>query len=568
MSRFDDRPLHSHNVTKGASRAPHRAFLRSMGLGDKEINQPFVGIASTWNEATPCNMTLDRQAQAVKVGVKANGGTPREFVAIAVSDGIGMGHEGMKASLISREVIVDSVELMVRAHCYDALVGLAGCDKSLPGMMMAMARLNVPSVFLYGGTIMPGKYKGKDVTIQDVYEAVGSHAAGKMTDAELYEMETGACPGLGSCGGQFTANTMACVSEAIGIALPGSSSFPAEDVNRDQFAAKSGEAVMNLLDKNIRPRDIMTFEAFENAMAIVAATGGSTNASLHLPALANECGFKFTLEDVDRISRRTPTIADLKPGGRYTAFDVHNVGGVQVMLKILLDAGLLHGDCMTVTGKTLRENLENVKLQPNQDVIVPVDKALSPTGGMVVLRGNLATEGCVIKVAGVTKLQHRGPAKVYECEDSAFEAIDTLQIVKGDVVVIRYEGPKGGPGMREMLAPTAALVGQGLGYDCAMVTDGRFSGATRGLMIGHVGPEAMDGGLIALVENGDIIDIDAEAGTINLEVDEAEIARRRQNWKPIEPRYKGGALAKFAKLTSAACDGAITSEGGHDEIKV
>lgn len=568
MGKFDDRPLFSHHVTKGASRAPHRAFLRSMGLGDKEINQPFVGVASTWNEATPCNMTLDRQAKAVKEGVKGNGGTPREFVAIAVSDGIGMGHEGMKASLISREVIADSVELMVRAHCYDALVGLAGCDKSLPGMMMAMARLNIPSVFLYGGTIMPGKYHGKDVTVQDVYEAVGAHAAGKMTDEELYAMETGACPGAGSCGGQFTANTMACVSEAIGIALPGSSSFPAEDLNRDAFAARSGEIVLDLLEKNIRPRDIMTFEAFENAMAIVAATGGSTNASLHLPALANECGIKFTLDDVDRISRRTPTIADLKPGGRYTAFDVHQVGGIQVLMKILLDAGLLHGDCLTVTGKTMRENLENVQVPTDQDVIVPLDKALSPTGGLVVLRGNLAPDGAVIKVAGVTKLQHRGPARVYDCEDTAFEAIDTLKIVKGDVVVIRYEGPKGGPGMREMLAPTAALVGQGLGYECAMVTDGRFSGATRGLMIGHVGPEAMEGGPIALVQDGDMISIDAEAGTITLEVDDAELARRRESWQPIKPRYIGGALAKFAQLAHPASEGAVTSIGGQDEIKI
>jgi dihydroxy-acid dehydratase len=568
MGKFDDRPLHSHHVTKGPSRAPHRAFLRSMGLGDKEINQPFVGVASTWNEATPCNMTLDRQAKAVKDGVHNHGGTAREFVAIAVSDGIGMGHEGMKASLVSREVIADSVELMVRAHCYDALVGLAGCDKSLPGMMMAMARLNVPSVFLYGGTIMPGKYKDKDVTVQDVYEAVGAHAAGKMTDQELYEMETGACPGAGSCGGQFTANTMACVSEAIGIALPGSSSFPAEDIARDAFAAESGAVVMELLERNIRPRDIMTFEAFENAMAIVAATGGSTNASLHLPALANECGIKFTLDDVDRISRRTPTIADLKPGGRYTAFDVHQVGGIQVLMKILLDAGLLHGDCLTVTGKTMRENLADVKVPTDQDVILPLDKALSPTGGLVVMRGNLAPDGCVIKVAGVTKLQHRGPARVFNCEDDAFEAIDTLKIKKGDVVVIRYEGPKGGPGMREMLAPTAALVGQGLGYECAMVTDGRFSGATRGLMIGHVGPEAMEGGMIAFVEDGDIINIDAEAGTIDLEVDDAIIEQRRANWQPIKPRYTGGALAKFAQLVHPASEGAITSIGGQDEIKI
>jgi len=564
--KWDTWPLHSHNVTKGSARAPHRAFLRSMGLGDKEINQPFVGIASTWNEATPCNITLDRQAKAVRVGVERSGGTPREFVAIAVSDGIGMGHEGMKASLISREVIADSVELMVRAHCYDGLVGLAGCDKSLPGMMMAMARLNVPSVFLYGGTIMPGKFRGKDVTIQDVYEAVGAHAAGKITDEELLEMECGACPGAGSCGGQFTANTMACVSEAIGIALPGSASWPAEDLQRDEYAARCGDAVLNLLEKNIRPRDIMTFEAFENAMAVVAATGGSTNAALHLPALANECGIKFTLDDIERVSRRTPTIADLKPGGRYTAYDVHTVGGVPVILKQLLDAGLIHGDAMTVTGKTMRENLEGVTLKGDQDVIVSIDKAISPTGGLAVLRGNLSPDGCVIKVAGVSKLQHSGPAKCFNCEDDAFMAIERLEIKKGDVVIIRYEGPKGGPGMREMLAPTAALVGQGLGYECAMVTDGRFSGATRGLMIGHVTPEAMDGGPIALVQDGDIISIDADAGTINLQIERDELERRRQQWKPIEPRYRSGALAKFALLASPATEGAITSPGGHNPI--
>lgn len=567
MSKFDGRHLHSHNVTKGPTRAPHRAFLRSMGLGDKEINQPFVGIASTWNEATPCNLTLNRQAQSIKRGVIEAGGTPREFVAIAVSDGIGMGHEGMKASLVSRDVITDSVELMVRAHCYDALVGLAGCDKSLPGMMMSMARLNVPSIFLYGGTIMPGKFRGKDVTVQDVYEAVGAHAAGKITDEELYEMECGACPGAGSCGGQFTANTMACVSEAIGLALPGSASYPAEDLSRDEYAAECGRAVMRLLDLNIRPRDILTFEAFENAMAAVAATGGSTNAALHLPALANECGVKFTLDDVDRISRRTPTIASLKPGGEFTAYDMHLAGGISPLLKLLLDAGLLNGDCLTVTGKTIRENIENAELKKDQKVIVPISEALSPTGGLVVLRGNLAEDGAVIKVAGVKKLQHRGPAKVYNCEDDAFKAIDNLEIVKGDVVVIRYEGPKGGPGMREMLAPTAALVGQGLGYECAMITDGRFSGATRGLMIGHVCPEAQEGGLIGLVENGDIISIDAEKGSITLEVDDAVLAERRKSWKPIEPRYTSGVLAKYAKLVSPAYTGAITCEGGNNPIE-
>lgn len=567
MSTSDEKRLHSHNVTKGPSRAPHRAFLRSMGLGDKEINQPFVGIASTWNEATPCNLTLNRQAQSIKRGVVEAGGTPREFVAIAVSDGIGMGHEGMKASLVSRDIITDSVELMVRAHCYDALVGLAGCDKSLPGMMMSMARLNVPSIFLYGGTIMPGKFRGKDVTVQDVYEAVGAHAAGKITDEELYEMECGACPGAGSCGGQFTANTMACVSEAIGLALPGSASYPAEDLNRDEYAAECGRAVMRLLEQNIRPRDILTFEAFENAMAAVAATGGSTNAALHLPALANECGVRFTLEDVDRISRRTPTIASLKPGGEFTAYDMHMVGGISPLLKLLLDAGLLNGDCMTVTGKTVRENLEGVELKKDQKVIVPISEAFSPTGGLVVLKGNLAPEGSVIKVAGVSKLQHRGPAKVYNCEDDAFKAIENLEIVKGDVVVIRYEGPKGGPGMREMLAPTAALVGQGLGYECAMITDGRFSGATRGLMIGHVCPEAQEGGVIGLVENGDIISIDAEKGSITLEVEEDVLTERRKNWKPIEARYRSGVLAKYAKLVSPAYTGAITSEGSYNPIE-
>jgi dihydroxy-acid dehydratase len=563
---LSERKLHSHNVTKGPARAPHRSFLRAMGLTDKDINQPFVGIASTWNEATPCNLTLNRQAQAVKEGVRRANATPREFVAIAVSDGIGMGHEGMKASLISREVIADSVELMVRAHCYDALVGLAGCDKSLPGMMMAMARLNVPSVFLYGGTIMPGKFRGKDVTVQDVYEGVGAHAAGRMSDEDLLELEMSACPGAGSCGGQFTANTMACVSEAIGIALPGSASWPAEDLRRDEWAARCGEAVVELLKANIRPRDIFTFKAFENAAAIVAATGGSTNAALHLPALANECGLKFTLDDIERVSRRTPTIADLKPGGRYTAYDVHQIGGVPVILKLLLDAGLIHGDCITVTGKTMAENLKDVVIPTDQDVVVPIEKALSPTGGLVILRGNLAPDGAVIKVAGVKKLQHSGPAKVFDCEDDAFHAIESQQIVKGDVVVIRYEGPKGGPGMREMLSPTAALVGQGLGYDCVMVTDGRFSGATRGLMVGHVGPEAMDGGPIALLRNGDIINLDAEKGTITVDLSDEELARRKATWKPIEPRYRSGALAKFAQLARPASQGAVTTDGGHDPI--
>jgi dihydroxy-acid dehydratase len=538
-----------------------------MGLTDEDIYRPLVGVASSWNEATPCNISLDRQAKVAKEGVSNAGGTPREFVTISVSDGIGMGHEGMKASLASREVIADSVELMVRAHCYDGVVALAGCDKSLPGMLMALARLNLPSIFLYGGTIKPGKFQGRDITVMDVYEAVGSHAVGKMSDAELHEIECSACPGAGSCGGQFTANTMACVSEAIGMALPGSNSAPAVDTTRDEYARKCGEAVMELIRKNIRPRDIMTRKAFENAAAIVAATGGSTNAFLHLPALANECGIDFTIRDIDAISRRTPIVADLKPGGKYVAEDVHNAGGIPVILKSLLDAGLLHGDVLTCTGKTMAENLAHVKVDEDCEVIRPVSKAVRNTGGLAVMFGNLAPEGCVIKTAGVKVLQHRGPARVFNCEDDAFDAISRLEIKKGDVVVIRYEGPKGGPGMREMLSPTAALVGQGLGYECAMVTDGRFSGATRGLMIGHVTPEAMDGGPIALVKDGDFISLDAEAGTINLEVSEAELSRRQAEWKPIEPRYKGGVLHKYAALVGPASRGAVTSPGGKVPIE-
>jgi len=550
--------IHSQEVTEGPSRAPARAFMRAMGLTDEDLAKPLIGVASTWNEATPCNLALDRQAKAAKTGVSAGGGTPREFVTIAVSDGIAMGHEGMKASLVSREVIADSIELMMHAHRYDGFVGLAGCDKSLPGTLMAMARLNLPAVFLYGGTILPGKFHGKDVTIQDVYEAVGAHAAGKMSDADLYEMECGACPSAGSCGGQFTANTMACVAEAIGMALPGSGSPPAVDVERDRFAVEAGKQVMHLLDKNIRPRDIMTWQAFENAIAIAAATGGSTNIALHMPALADECGIKFTLDDVDRVSRRTPTIADLKPGGRYTALDLFNVGGIPVIMKLLLDAGLLHGDCLTVTGKTHRENLKDVKFPTGQDVVVPVSKPLSPTGGLVVLRGNLAPQGGVIKVAGVTKLQHRGPAKCFNSEEECFAAVNKQQIKKGDTVVIRYEGPRGGPGMREMLAVTAAIVGQGLGYDVCLLTDGRFSGATRGLMVGHIGPEAYIGGPIAMVRDGDMISIDADKGTLNVELSDAELAARKAAWKPIAPRYPRGVLAKYATLVGPACDGALT----------
>ncbi len=548
----------SPEVTEGFDRAPQRAFFRSMGLTDADIHQPWVGVASTWNQATPCNITLDRQARAVAEGVKSAGGTPREFVTIAVSDGIAMGHEGMKASLISREVIADSIELMMHAHRYDALVGLAGCDKSLPGTLMALARLNLPGIFIYGGTILPGRFRGKDVTIVDVYEGVGAHAAGKMTDAELYELECGACPSVGSCGGQFTANTMACVAEAMGMALPGSGSPPAVELSRDEFCKSAGRQVMALLEANIRPRDIMTREALENAVAIGAATGGSTNICLHLPAIAHELGLKLTLNDIERISRRTPTIADLKPGGKYVALDVFRVGGIPVILKVLLDAGLIHGDGMTVTGRTMRENLKNVVLPGGQDVVVPVEKAISPNGGLRILTGNLATEGCVIKITGVKKLQHRGPAKCFDSEQDAMKAVQGLQIKKGDVVIIRYEGPKGGPGMREMLAVTAAIVGQGLGYDTCLITDGRFSGGTRGLCIGHVGPEAQVGGNIALVRDGDMITVDAEKGSIDVELSTDELARRHKQWKPKDPMYTHGALAKYAKLVGPACDGAVT----------
>ncbi len=548
----------SPEVTEGFDRAPQRAFFRSMGLTDADIHQPWVGVASTWNQATPCNITLDRQARAAAEGVKSANGTPREFVTIAVSDGIAMGHEGMKASLISREVIADSIELMMHAHRYDAMVGLAGCDKSLPGTLMALARLNLPGIFIYGGTILPGKFKGKDVTIVDVYEGVGAHAAGKMTDAELYELECNACPSAGSCGGQFTANTMACVAEAMGMALPGSGSPPAVELSRDEFCKSAGRQVMQLLEKNIRPRDIITREALENAVAIGAATGGSTNICLHLPAIAHEAGLTLTLDDIERISRRTPTVADLKPGGKYVALDVYRVGGIPVILKVLLDAGLIHGDCMTVTGKTMRENLKNVVLPDGQDVVVPVERAISPNGGLRILKGNLAMEGCVIKITGVKKLQHRGPAKCFDSEQDAMKAVQSLQITKGDVVIIRYEGPKGGPGMREMLAVTAAIVGQGLGYDTCLITDGRFSGGTRGLCIGHVGPEAQVGGNIALVRDGDMVTVDAEKGTIDVELSEDELTRRRKQWKPKAPMYTHGALAKYAKLVGPACNGAVT----------
>jgi dihydroxy-acid dehydratase len=564
---WDKSQLPSRHVTEGPARAPHRSYYYAMGLGTREIAQPFVGVASCWNEAAPCNTALMRQANAVAKGVKAAGGTPREFCTITVTDGIAMGHEGMRSSLVSRDVIADSVELTMRGHGYDALVGVAGCDKSLPGMMMAMLRLNVPSVFLYGGSILPGRFQGRDITVMDVFEGVGAHAAGTMDAATLCELEQHACPSDGACGGQFTANTMACVSEAIGLALPLSSALPAPYLDRDQYAVASGEAVMRLIEQNIRPRDICTRKAFENAAVVVAATGGSTNGALHLPAMAHECGIEFTLKDVAEIAARTPYIADLKPGGRYVAKDMGEAGGVPMLLRTLLDAGLLHGDCMTVTGKTLAENLANVVWREDQDVIRPVSAPLSPTGGVVGLWGSLAPDGGIVKVAGLKHQVHRGPARVFDGEAACFEAVSNRDYKEGDVLVIRYEGPKGGPGMREMLSTTAAIYGQGV-ENIALITDGRFSGATRGLCIGHVGPEAAVGGPIALVQDGDIISIDATKGTIDLEVEADELARRKAAWRPRGHDYNSGAIWKFAQLVGPAYLGATTHPGAAKETHV
>jgi dihydroxy-acid dehydratase len=567
MTKFDKSKLPSRHVTEGPSRAPHRSYYYAMGLTEEEIHRPFVGVASCWNEAAPCNIALMRQAQSTKKGVKAAGGTPREFCTITVTDGIAMGHEGMKSSLVSREVIADSVELTMRGHCYDALVGIAGCDKSLPGMMMAMLRLNVPSVFLYGGSIMPGRFKGKDVTVVDVFEGVGKHSAGAMNEDELRELECVACPGAGACGGQFTANTMACVSEAIGLALPYSAGPPAEILERDDFALKAGEAVMALLEKRLRPRDICTREAFENAATVVAATGGSTNAALHLPAMANEAGIKFDLFDVAAIFKRTPYIADLKPGGRFVAKDMWEAGGMPMLMRTLLDAGFLHGDCMTVTGKTLRENLEGVVFKTDQEVMRPATNPLAPTGGVVGLRGTLAPEGAIVKVAGLKHLKHRGPARVFDREEDAFAAVQARDYKEGDVLVIRYEGPKGGPGMREMLSTTAALYGQGLSDKVALITDGRFSGGTRGLCVGHVGPEAQDAGPIGLLKDDDIIVIDAEAGILDVELSEAELAKRKAEWTPKKADFGSGVLWRYAKNVGPARDGALTHPGASQEVR-
>ena len=565
---IDKSQLPSRHVTIGPERAPHRAFLYSMGLTDEQIAQPLVGVATTWNEAAPCNIALSRQAQAAKKGVAASGGTPREFTTITVTDGIAMGHEGMKSSLVSREVIANSVELAMRGHCYDALVGLAGCDKSLPGLMMAMLRLNVPSVFMYGGSILPGRFHGKDVTIGDVFEAVGAHSVGQLSDEELHELECMACPSAGSCGGQFTANTMACVSEAIGLALPGSAGAPAPYNSRDAFAEASGHAVIELLRRNIRPRDIVTRKAIENAAIIVAASGGSTNGGLHLPAIANEAGIDFDLHAFGEISNRTPYIADLKPAGRYVMKDLYDVGGVPVLMKALLDGGYLHGDCMTVTGKTIAENLRDVVVPKGQDVVRPTSAALSPTGGLTVLKGNLAPQGAIVKVAGMKSLRFTGPAVCFDREEDAFEAVDKRRYKEGDVIVIRYEGPRGGPGMREMLSTTAALYGQGVGEKVALITDGRFSGATHGFSIGHVGPEAAVGGPIGLIRDGDMITIDAQAGTLEVALGEAELAERRRAWTPRRNDYQSGALWRYAQTVGDAEKGAVTHPGARAETHV
>jgi dihydroxy-acid dehydratase len=567
--RWDKSRLPSRHVTVGPDRAPHRSYYYAMGLTEDEIDQPFVGVATCWNEAAPCNIALSRQAQSVKKGVNEAGGTPREFTTITVTDGIAMGHQGMKSSLVSRDLIADSVELTVRGHCYDALVGLAGCDKSLPGMMMAMLRLNVPSVFMYGGSILPGKFKGEDVTVVDVFEAVGQHAAGKMTDADLHELECAACPSAGACGGQFTANTMAMVSEAIGLALPGSAGSPAPFEERDRFAVESGRAVMHLVENRLRPRDIVTLKALQNAAVVVGATGGSTNAGLHLPAIAHEAGIRFTMDDVLEIMRRTPYIADLKPGGKYVAYDVHKIGGIPVIIRALLDAGLLHGDCLTVTGKTLAENHKDVVFPTDQDVVYPVSKAISKTGGVVGLRGNLAPDGAIVKVAGMERdqLRFEGTALCFDSEEEAFAAVQLRAYKPGDVIVIRYEGPKGGPGMREMLSTTAAIYGQSQtkGRDVALITDGRFSGATRGFCVGHVGPEAAVGGPIALLQNGDKIIIDAEKGSIDVVLSDAEMAARRAAWQPRKTDYNAGAIWKYAQLVGPAHLGALTHPGAEAE---
>ena len=568
MKKFNKKKLPSRHTSLGPDKAPQRSFYYAMNLTEKDVAKPFVGVVSTWNEAAPCNIALMRQAQSVKKGVHSSGGTPREFCTITVTDGIAMGHEGMKSSLISRDIIADSTELTVRGHCYDALVGVAGCDKSLPGLMMAMVRLNVPSVFIYGGSILPGKFNGKDITVVDVFEGVGKYSSGKITANDLRKLELKACPSAGACGGQFTANTMACVSEAIGLALPYSAGTPAPYKQRDKYALASGKAVMNLLANNIRPRDIVTKKALENAATVVAATGGSTNAALHLPAIANEIGIKFDLMDVAKIFKKTPYLADLKPGGKYVAKDMWKAGGVPMLLKTLYDGDYIHGDCMTVTGKTMKENLKKVKFNPKQKVMRKYNNPLSPDGGVVGLKGNLAPEGGIVKIAGLKKLQFTGRARCFDTEESAFKAVQQKKYKDGDIIIIRYEGPKGGPGMREMLQTTGAIYGQGKGEKVALITDGRFSGATRGFCVGHVGPEASLGGPIALLRNGDVIDIDAKKGKINVRLSKKELTKRRKKWKPKKINFGNGTLWKYAQTVGPAYLGAATHPGGKNEVKV
>ena len=565
--KFNKSKLPSRHVSVGVKSAAHRSMYYAMGLKKEDIEKPFVGVATTWNEAAPCNITLSRQAQSVKAGVKLAGGTPREFTTITVTDGIAMGHAGMKSSLISREVIADSVELTMRGHCYDALVGLAGCDKSLPGLMMVMIRLNVPSVFIYGGSILPGSFKGKDVTIADVFEGIGKHSTGAMSKEDLFELESLACPSAGSCGGQFTANTMACVSEALGLALPGSAGTPAVYEERDKYSVLSGKAVMHLLEKKIRPRDIVTRKSLENAAVVVAASGGSTNAALHLPAIANEAGIKFTLEDVTKISKKTPYIADLKPGGKYVAKDLYEIGGVPILIKALLEGGFLHEDCMTVSGKTIGENHKNIIFPSNQKIIYKTSKPLNPSGGFVGLKGNLAPEGAIVKVAGMKRKKFKGKAKCFDSEKFALKSVMERKIKAGDVIVIRYEGPKGSPGMPEMLSTTAAIYGQGLGEEVALITDGRFSGATHGFCIGHVGPEAANGGPIGLIKNGDIIEIDSEKGTLKVHLTNKELLKRKKKWKPKKIEYKSGTLWKYSQTVGPAFKGAVTHPGASKEKK-
>jgi dihydroxy-acid dehydratase len=567
-NQFDKSKLPSRHVSVGPERAPHRSYYYAMGLTAEEIARPFVGVVSAGNDSAPCNTTLDAQADIARKGVEQGGGMPRRFNTITVTDGIAMGHQGMKSSLVSREVIADSVELSVRGHCYDALVGFAGCDKSLPGIMMAMLRLNVPSIFVYGGSILPGRYHEKDVTVKDVFEIVGKYAAGACPLSELEELERVACPGHGACGGQYTANTMACVGEAIGLSLPNSNMAPAPYSTRDQIAHAAGVQVMELLAKNIRPRDICTREAFVNAARIVAATGGSTNGALHLPAMAHEAGISFDLFDVAEAFRTTPYMADLQPGGQFVARDMYDAGGVYMLMKSLLAEGLLYGDCMTVTGKTLGENIEEITWNPNQKVIYPATAPITPTGGVVGLRGTLAPDGAIVKVAGMDRLIFTGPAQVFDCEEDCFAAVEAREIREGSVIVIRYEGPKGGPGMREMLSTTAALYGQGMGEKVALITDGRFSGATRGFCIGHVGPEAAEGGPIALIEDGDEIMIDAETGVIDLNVPAEVLEERRKHWTPRATDYGSGAIWRYAQNVGPAYKGAVTHPGGNAETHV